>query len=87
MVTGGFCGEGSGIGEGFGGSRLGAAGGDSVAFRGFGVSESLRVELVAGIAERGGADSGVADGGGAVLQLQVVGGRGWGLRGGCEREE
>ncbi|KAG2407538.1 hypothetical protein LR48_Vigan728s001700 [Vigna angularis] len=61
--------------------------GKGLVVRDFGVSESLRVELGAGITESGGAYSGMADGGGAVLQLQVVGGRGWDMREGCKREE
>ncbi|KOM57957.1 hypothetical protein LR48_Vigan11g099000 [Vigna angularis] len=49
--------------------------------------KGLVVELGAGITESGGAYSGMADGGGVVLQLQVVGGRGWDMHGGCKREK
>ena len=54
---------------------------DSVARVGWGVSESLRVELGAGITQPRRADSGVADGGGAILQFQVSGAVDWGLCG------
>ncbi|GFZ18206.1 UDP-Glycosyltransferase superfamily protein [Actinidia rufa] len=60
-------------------ASVGPTSGDSVARVGWGVSESLRVELGAGIARPRRADSGVADGGGAILQRQVSGGGDWGF--------
>ncbi|CAI0412746.1 unnamed protein product [Linum tenue] len=65
---------------------MGTASGDTGARIRGRVSEPLRVELGAGIAELRGSDSRVAAGGGAVLQLEGSGGRDWGFCGGWERE-